>query len=52
MQLLPPDQANERREYYEEHNIGWVARPKHDAIGENPFVRPGKFKKGMCSRGS
>lgn len=48
MQLLPPGEAQERRGYYEEHSIGWVARPKHNprpAEGETPFIRPGKFKK-------
>ena len=48
MQLLSQEQAQERREYYEEHNIGWVARPKHNpkpADGEKGFVRAGKFKK-------
>ncbi|KIW10772.1 hypothetical protein PV08_10071 [Exophiala spinifera] len=50
MQLLSPDQVKEREEYYEEHNIGWVARPKHNPgpnfkDGEKPFIRPGKFKK-------
>ena len=48
MQLLTPGEAEERREYYEEHNIGWVARPKHNpkpSEGEKAFVRPGKFKK-------
>lgn len=48
MQLLPEKKAQERREFYEEHNIGWVARPRH---GSNPtnggraFLRRGKFKK-------
>jgi Glycosyl transferase family group 2 len=48
MQLISDDQAQERREYYEEHNIGWVARPKHNVKAENgekAFVRAGKFKK-------
>lgn len=48
MQLIPADQAQERREYYDEHNIGWVARPKHNprpTDGGAPFVRAGKFKK-------
>ncbi|KIW40901.1 hypothetical protein, variant 2 [Exophiala oligosperma] len=50
MQLLSVDQVKERREYYEEHNIGWVARPKHNPSpnvqdGEKAFIRPGKFKK-------
>ncbi|KAK6387753.1 hypothetical protein LTS17_001022 [Exophiala oligosperma] len=49
MQLIPPDQARERREYYDEHNIGWVSRPKHNpkpaTAEEKAFVRAGKFKK-------
>ena len=48
MQLIPADEAQERREYYEEHNVGWVARPKHSpkpSNGEKAFVRAGKFKK-------
>jgi Glycosyl transferase family group 2 len=48
MQLISKEQARERREYYEEHNIGWVARPKHKpkpADGEKAFIRAGKFKK-------
>ena len=49
MQLLSLEEANARREYYEEHNIGWVARPKHNPKGEKPFIRPGKFKKGSAT---
>ncbi|KUJ15797.1 uncharacterized protein LY89DRAFT_647797 [Mollisia scopiformis] len=48
MQLVPEDEAQARRDFYEEHNIGWVARPKHNpkpADGENVFLRRGKFKK-------
>jgi hypothetical protein len=48
MQLLPDNEARARREFYEEHSIGWVARPKHNpnpAEGETPFLRRGKFKK-------
>lgn len=48
MQLLPPEQADERREYYEQHGIGWVARPKHNlkpSDGGQGFIRAGKFKK-------
>jgi hypothetical protein len=48
MQLLSTEQAQERREYYEEHNIGWVARPRHSpkpSAGEKGFIRAGKFKK-------
>ncbi|KAK2615155.1 hypothetical protein N8I77_001930 [Diaporthe amygdali] len=45
MQLLSEEEAQERRDFYDEHQIGWVARPKHDPNGERPFVRHGKFKK-------
>ena len=48
MQVISRIDARERREYYDEHNIGWVARPKHNpkpADGEKAFVRAGKFKK-------
>lgn len=48
MQLIPMEQAEPRREFYEENNIGWVSRPKHNPKpeeGENVFLRRGKFKK-------
>ncbi|KAF2726281.1 hypothetical protein K431DRAFT_213796 [Polychaeton citri CBS 116435] len=48
MQLIPEDQARARQDFYDEHNIGWVSRPKHNAKpseGEAAFVRRGKFKK-------
>jgi hypothetical protein len=45
MQLLSDEEAQERREFYDEHQIGWVARPRHDPDGERPFLRRGKFKK-------
>lgn len=48
MQIIPEPEARERREYYEEHNIGWVARPRHNpkgSNGEKGFNRAGKFKK-------
>jgi hypothetical protein len=48
MQLIPEEDAQARRDYYDEHNIAWVSRPKHDpkpTDGSTPFVRPGKFKK-------
>lgn len=49
MQLVDPALAQERRDFYDEHNIGWVARPKHNPNPkphEEGFVRRGKFKKG------
>lgn len=42
LQLLPEEDAQKRRDFYSDNNIGWVARPKH---GEDGFIRPGKFKK-------
>ncbi|KAK6192882.1 hypothetical protein LQW54_013018 [Pestalotiopsis sp. IQ-011] len=48
MQLITEEQAEARREFYEENNIGWVSRPKHNpkpAEGESVFLRRGKFKK-------
>jgi len=49
MQLLDSDEAHERQEFYEEHGIGWVARPKHRPKAKESddvlFVRRGKFKK-------
>ena len=48
MQLLPDDQVRARQEYYNENNIGWVARPRHNpntTMNEKAFIRRGKFKK-------
>ncbi|KAI5922713.1 glycosyl transferase family group 2-domain-containing protein [Camillea tinctor] len=48
MQLISTEGAQARREFYEENNIGWVSRPKHDPKpedGKQPFLRRGKFKK-------
>jgi hypothetical protein len=48
MQLIPEEEAQARREFYEEHNIGWVARPGHNPKpegDEKAFLRRGKFKK-------
>ncbi|GAB7358644.1 hypothetical protein MBLNU230_g3874t1 [Neophaeotheca triangularis] len=48
MQLLPEEEARQRQDFYDEHNIGWVARPKHNpkpADGSPGFNRRGKFKK-------
>lgn len=48
MQLISDEDAQARRDFYEEHNIGWVARPGHNANpseGEKGFIRKGKFKK-------
>ncbi|KAF1931311.1 uncharacterized protein M421DRAFT_99174 [Didymella exigua CBS 183.55] len=48
MQLISPEEAKARQDYYDENQIGWVARPKHNpkpAEGETEFLRRGKFKK-------
>ncbi|CAK1357161.1 unnamed protein product [Cercospora beticola] len=48
MQLISEEDARARQDYYDEHNIGWVSRPKHNpkpAEGEEVFLRRGKFKK-------
>ncbi|EON63230.1 hypothetical protein W97_02457 [Coniosporium apollinis CBS 100218] len=49
MQLLPDDEAHQRQDFYDEHNIGWVARPKHNSKpiegSDEIFLRRGKFKK-------
>ena len=48
MQLIPEDERQARKDFYDEHNIGWVARPAHNPKpedGSTPFVRAGKFKK-------
>jgi hypothetical protein len=50
MQVIDAEDAQARRDFYEEHNIGWVARPKHNPnpnleAGERLFLRRGKFKK-------
>ncbi|KAI1500033.1 putative glycosyltransferase family 2 protein [Biscogniauxia marginata] len=42
LQLLPEEERRARIDFYADHSIGWVARPKH---GENGFLRRGKFKK-------
>ncbi|KAL0476195.1 glycosyl transferase family group 2 domain-containing protein [Neurospora intermedia] len=50
MQLVSEEEARARRDFYDEHNIGWVARPAHNPkpnleAGETVFLRRGKFKK-------
>ncbi|KAK4556617.1 hypothetical protein LTR86_006188 [Recurvomyces mirabilis] len=48
MQLVSEEEARERQDFYDENNIGWVARPKHNPKpfeGEEVFLRRGKFKK-------
>jgi hypothetical protein len=42
LQLLDEEDRCARIDFYADHSIGWVARPKH---GLNGFQRRGKFKK-------
>ncbi|KAK4232962.1 glycosyl transferase family group 2-domain-containing protein [Achaetomium macrosporum] len=41
-QILEPELADLRRKFYQQHGIGWIARPPH---GQDGFVRGGRFKK-------
>lgn len=49
LQIVSDDERRARQEFYEEYNIGWTARPKHnpkpDTEDEPVFLRRGKFKK-------
>jgi hypothetical protein len=42
MRVITEEEAQKRRDYYHDNNIGWVARPKHEKDG---FQRKGRFKK-------
>ncbi|KAK9235209.1 glycosyl transferase family group 2-domain-containing protein [Lipomyces kononenkoae] len=42
LQLISEGEAAARRRYYDDHLIGYVARPPH---GKTGFVRKGRFKK-------
>jgi Glycosyl transferase family group 2 len=44
LQLLEPEEREERIAFYADHNIGWVARPAHSNEPDG-FKRPGRFKK-------
>jgi hypothetical protein len=44
LQLLSEEDREERIRFYADHNIGWVARPKHESA-EGGFKRAGRFKK-------
>ncbi|TEB25063.1 hypothetical protein FA13DRAFT_1637964 [Coprinellus micaceus] len=44
LRLLPPADRDARLAFYANHNIGWVARPRHDAA-PGGFKRAGRFKK-------
>jgi hypothetical protein len=41
LQIIPEEERRQRIEFYADHSIGWVARPKH---GEDGFVRKGKVR--------
>jgi len=45
LQIIGEEERCARIEFYADHSIGWVARPKH---GVNGFTRKGKFKK-VCT---
>ena len=49
MQIMSEVDRQARQEFYEEYNIGWVARPAHNPKPETEdqpvFLRRGKFKK-------
>ncbi|WVR04424.1 hypothetical protein IAU60_001426 [Kwoniella sp. DSM 27419] len=42
MQIWDEEEQEIRKAYYDRNNIGWTARPKHNADG---FIRKGRFKK-------
>ncbi|KAH8811622.1 glycosyl transferase family group 2-domain-containing protein [Xylogone sp. PMI_703] len=42
LQIIDEEERRARIEFYADHSIGWVARPKHNFEG---FLRRGKFKK-------
>ncbi|KAJ7489449.1 glycosyl transferase family group 2-domain-containing protein [Mycena latifolia] len=44
LRLLSAPDRDERLSFYANHNIGWVARPKHDD-NSGGFKRAGRFKK-------
>ncbi|KAF8634047.1 hypothetical protein AX17_004311 [Amanita inopinata Kibby_2008] len=44
LRTISAAERDKRLAYYANHNIGWVARPKHDSA-INGFKRAGRFKK-------
>ena len=44
LQLLSEDEKEKRMSFYENHNIGWVARPPHSGDADG-YKRAGRFKK-------
>ncbi|KAJ4350399.1 uncharacterized protein N0V89_009020 [Didymosphaeria variabile] len=49
MQLMSDEEAKERQDWFDDNNVGWVARPPHNPDGkleDKPIhTRRGKFKK-------
>jgi len=44
LQTLKKEEQEKRIRFYEDHNIGWVARPPHSNDPDG-FKRAGRFKK-------
>ncbi|KAF9264999.1 hypothetical protein L218DRAFT_986582 [Marasmius fiardii PR-910] len=44
LQLVSAEEREKRIQFYSDHNIGWVARPRHSDEPEG-FKRAGRFKK-------
>ncbi|KAI5117891.1 hypothetical protein M0805_001976 [Coniferiporia weirii] len=44
LQLLAPGDRDARLEFYANHGVGWVARPRHEDV-PGGFKRAGRFKK-------
>lgn len=42
LRLISEEEAQVRKDFYHDNDIGWVARPKH---GDDGYLRKGKFKK-------
>lgn len=42
MRLISEEEAKIRKDFYQDNDMGWVARPKH---GDDGYLRKGKFKK-------
>lgn len=45
MQLIDEAQRRERKRYYADHGVGWIARPGHNSNDPDGFKRAGRFKK-------
>jgi hypothetical protein len=44
LQLISEEERQKRITFYADHNLGWVARPKHSDEPDG-FKRAGRFKK-------